>query len=59
MKMPDYISRKKLKKKVVDRWENEGGKIAGDWKRLPESNIPPKRKRKKNRLGKSPDSASA
>ncbi len=56
--MPDYISRKKLKKKVVDRWENEGGNIPADGERLPESNIPPKRKSKNNRLGKSPDAAS-
>lgn len=56
--MPDFVSRKKLKKKVVDRWENEGGNISAAGKRLPESNIPPKRKRKKNRLGKSPDAAS-
>lgn len=25
--MPDQITRKRLKKKVLDRWENEGGKI--------------------------------
>jgi len=25
--MPDYTSRKRLKKKVLDRWENEGGMI--------------------------------
>ena len=28
--MPDYVSRKKLKKKVLDRWENEGGRPAAD-----------------------------
>ena len=28
--MPDYITRKRLKKKVLDRWENEGGKIIAD-----------------------------
>ena len=26
--MPDYVSRKKLEKKVIDRWENEGGRPA-------------------------------
>ena len=28
--MPDPIARKRLKKKVLDRWENEGGRIATD-----------------------------
>jgi hypothetical protein len=25
--MPDKIARKRLKKKMLDRWENEGGRI--------------------------------
>ena len=28
--MPDQIARKRLKKKVLDRWENEGGRISAD-----------------------------
>ena len=28
--MPDPIARKRLKKKMLDRWENEGGTIASD-----------------------------
>ncbi len=28
--MPNYEARKRLKKKMLDRWENEGGKIAVD-----------------------------
>jgi hypothetical protein len=28
--MPDDIERKRLKKKMLDRWENEGGRIAAD-----------------------------
>ena len=28
--MPDYITRKRLKQKVLERWENEGGKINAD-----------------------------
>ncbi|HEX8138238.1 MAG TPA: hypothetical protein VF544_11655 [Pyrinomonadaceae bacterium] len=28
--MADDIARKRLKKKVLDRWENEGGKINAD-----------------------------
>ncbi len=28
--MPDPIARKRLKEKMLDRWENEGGRIAAD-----------------------------
>lgn len=28
--MPDQFARKRLKKKMLDRWENEGGRIAAD-----------------------------
>jgi len=28
--MPNEIERKRLKKKMLDRWENEGGKITAD-----------------------------
>jgi len=28
--MPDPIARKRLKKKMLDRWENEGGALAPD-----------------------------
>ena len=28
--MPNNISRQRLKKKVLDRWENEGGKLSAD-----------------------------
>lgn len=28
--MPDPIARKRLKKRMLDRWENEGGRIAAD-----------------------------
>jgi hypothetical protein len=28
--MPDQIARKRLKKRMLDRWENEGGRIATD-----------------------------
>ncbi len=47
--MPDFVSKKKLKKKVLDRWENEGGNVSADGKRSPEGKLPPKRKRKKER----------
>jgi hypothetical protein len=28
--MPDPIGRKRLKKKMLDRWENEGGRLAAN-----------------------------
>lgn len=28
--MPDPVARKRLKKKMLDRWENEGGRVAAD-----------------------------
>ena len=28
--MPDPIARRRLKKRMLDRWENEGGRIAND-----------------------------
>ena len=28
--MPDYVARKRLKKKMLDRWENEGGKVSSE-----------------------------
>ncbi len=57
--MPDFVSRKKLKKKVLDKWENEGGNLSADGKKATATELPPKRKRKKNRPGQSPDPASA
>jgi hypothetical protein len=47
--MPDFVSRKKLKKKVLDRWENEGGQLSAGEKKSSASHPPPKRKRKKDR----------
>ncbi len=35
--MPDYNARKRLKKKMLDRWENEGGMISADPTRAHES----------------------
>ncbi len=36
--MPDYITRKRLKKKMLDRWENEGGMIPAEQMGAHESN---------------------
>ena len=38
MEMPDYNARRRLKKKMLDRWENEGGRIAADSAVAHESN---------------------
>jgi hypothetical protein len=38
--MPDDNARKRLKKKMLDRWENEGGRVAGDSPISTESNPP-------------------
>jgi len=36
--MPDDNARKRLKKKMLDRWENEGGRIVADSTISSESN---------------------
>ena len=36
--MPDKIARERLKQKVLQRWENEGGKIETDPKGAPGNN---------------------
>jgi hypothetical protein len=41
--MSDYISRQILKRKVLDRWENEGGRICADRKGIFESGSPVER----------------
>lgn len=38
--MPDKISRRRLKKKVLDRWENEGGKVLADQTGIIKSSSP-------------------
>jgi hypothetical protein len=47
--MPDFVSRKRLKKKVIDRWENEGGATSADRKKMAAAPPEPKRKRKNMR----------
>ncbi len=42
--MPDFVSKKRLKKKVLERWENEGGNLSSD--KAAAAHPPPKRKRK-------------
>ncbi len=47
--MPDYISRKKLKKKALNGRETEGEGLSAAGKKSKEYHPPPKRKRKKDR----------
>lgn len=44
--MEDEISRKRLKKKVLERWENEGGRLCAIAGSMPESSPPSNRERK-------------
>lgn len=44
--MPDNSERKRLKKKMLDRWENEGGRITADPVIANESNPASQRKGK-------------
>lgn len=37
--MPDPLSREVLKRKVLDRWENEGGKLCVDQPRVMKSGL--------------------
>jgi len=53
--MPDFVSRKRLKKKVIDRWENEGGVTSADRTKAAASTPTPKRKRKNMRAQPSQD----
>ena len=41
----DPVSRKLLKRKVLERWENEGGRICADPGNMPQYNTPGKRGR--------------
>ena len=43
--MLDNIERKCLKKKMLDRWENEGGRIAADSVVAKQSNLASQRER--------------
>ena len=47
--MPDNVERKRLKKKMLDRWENEGGRITTDPVIANESN--PANRKAKNSQG--------
>lgn len=55
--MPNEIERKRLKKKMLDRWENEGGRITSDPIMANESNPPSQRAGKNSRRNDSNDSS--
>ena len=37
--MTDYASKKRLRQKVLDRWENEGGRLCEDLTKTPGSTL--------------------
>jgi hypothetical protein len=53
----DVTSRRLLKKKFLDRWENEGGKICDDLKKSAEIGSPRERERKVRNLSSEISSA--
>ena len=53
--MPDENTRKRLKKRMLDRWENEGGRIAADSTISSDSNPASKPDSKSNRTPASRD----
>ncbi|MEZ5345456.1 MAG: hypothetical protein R2681_07880 [Pyrinomonadaceae bacterium] len=48
--MPDFVSRRKLKKKAISIWENEGGKPISDTRRKQTEEPPKKRKVRKSKV---------
>ncbi len=48
--MPNEIERKRLKKKMLDRWENEGGSITAD-PVIPNESNPASKRAGKDRQG--------
>jgi hypothetical protein len=57
MTMPDNSERKRLKKKMLDRWENEGGRITADPVIANESN-PASQRKGKNSQGRASNDSS-
>ena len=55
--MPDNSERKRLKKKMLDRWENEGGRITADPVIANESN-PASQRKGKNSQGRASNDSS-
>ena len=55
--MPDHIARKRLKKKMLDRWENEGGMISADLTSAHESSPTSEQESEGNQPSASPDNS--
>jgi hypothetical protein len=55
--MPEYISRQILKKKALERWENEGGRIFADRTEIIKDDSPDERAGKDNAARSSEDPA--
>jgi hypothetical protein len=54
----DSTSRKRLKKKVLDRWENEGGRLCDDPTKTPENRTQGTRERTGSKLSRETSAAS-
>ena len=57
--MPDYIARKRLKQKALERWENEGGKVDADSEETRGSNPTTHHETEGNRSSRSREGSSA
>ena len=55
--MPDPIARKRLKEKMLDRWENEGGRIAADTTTSDDTGLPSENKGKGKKLSSRRDNS--
>ena len=55
--MPNEVERKRLKKKMLDRWENEGGRIAADSSIANQSNTASQREGEGSHASASNDSS--
>ena len=55
--MPDPIARKRLKKKMLDRWENEGGALVPDTTTADATTSPSRNKGPGNKTSSARDNA--
>ena len=55
--MPDPVSRKRLKKRMLDRWENEGGRIANDTASVDETKRTSENKSQSKKLSSAKDNS--
>jgi len=55
--MPDPVARKRLKKKMLDRWENEGGALVADTPNADETRLPTENKVKGKKVSSQRDNS--